>query len=648
MRLRYQLIAAFLLLAVLPLSAVTIYSYRASIRAFRQAVEAESSRMAEEMENRMAAVAADLGRKIEALQGVPAPETPGSTPAGGRTPSADYIGKLLGSLGEAAVYLDTLQLETDEGADPTQAPPAPPAPQAAVVVELPKLLEALGREIAASSRADGEGEPVVRAEEIQALADQVAAQIDGNARAMAQAWKIQVRPAAAVAARPGLRLDFNREFRFDVRRGDRQVGRLRATVGPERLMEDVVSRTAIGEGEIPFAVDSKGNLYTPDEADLPKLRSIPLLAAGPRGEASSSDEDWVVVTREDATTGIVLGLAHPVGESLEKIRTTSVRNLVLGLGMAFLALLGVLPLSHRITRNLTEVTRGANRLASGDLGARVPIRTRDEVGQLARTFNQMAEHLEENQRKLVEQERLRKELEMCRQIQSELLPRVPLRSPFAQVQGVSIPARELGGDFFNYFELSNGEIALLMGDVSGKGVPAALLMANLQATLRARLPVERDLASFAASLDREVEASTAAQVYLTLFVSVLDLPRRELRFVNAGHQVPFLTRKDGQIELLEPTGRPIGLLSGGSYQEGVVPISTGDGLFLHTDGLVDSENASGEAFGMDRLARVLAGAPGATPEALLARVEEAVRLHRGAVEAPDDAAMLFLRIGDLA
>ena len=121
----------------------------------------------------------------------------------------------------------------------------------------------------------------------------------------------------------------------------------------------------------------------------------------------------------------------------------------------------------------------------------------------------MASRLSDHEKQVVERERLRRELEMCRRIQEELLPGTSGRLPFADVRALSIPARELGGDFFNYFALPDGSAALLMGDVSGKGVPAALLMANLQATLRARLPVESDLVKLARCLDEELEAAYA-------------------------------------------------------------------------------------------------------------------------------------------
>ena len=112
---------------------------------------------------------------------------------------------------------------------------------------------------------------------------------------------------------------------------------------------------------------------------------------------------------------------------------------------------------------------------------------------------------------------------------------------------MSIPAREVGGDFFNYFALDNGQIALLVGDVAGKGVGAALLMANVQATLRARLPLERDLAALVDAIDRDVDERTPGGVYVTLFVGILDPRSHTLRYVNAGHHPQFLLRRDRRV-----------------------------------------------------------------------------------------------------
>jgi sigma-B regulation protein RsbU (phosphoserine phosphatase) len=318
-----------------------------------------------------------------------------------------------------------------------------------------------------------------------------------------------------------------------------------------------------------------------------------------------------------------------------------------GLAVVALALIGIIPLSSRMTRNLTVLTKEAENLAHGDLTARVQVASKDEFGTLAQAFNRMAEDLSENQRHLVEQERMRKELEMCRKIQEELLPRKPFRSGTTEVKGVSLPAREVGGDFFNYFPMPDGTMALLIGDVSGKGLPAALLMANLQATIKARLPLELDLVKLAEQLDGEIAVNNS-EAYLTLFIAVLDLQSLRLRYVNAGHNSQFLLHSDGSAEQLESTGRPLGLLAGGGFQEKSILLRNEDYLFFYTDGLVEAVNAAGEEFGMSRLEALLVENCARGLEGMLADIEKAISKYRAGIEAADDATMMILKIGDLS
>jgi sigma-B regulation protein RsbU (phosphoserine phosphatase) len=256
----------------------------------------------------------------------------------------------------------------------------------------------------------------------------------------------------------------------------------------------------------------------------------------------------------------------------------------------------------------------------------------------------MAEDLERHQTLIVEQERLRKELELSRLIQTEMLPRVPLRLGPAEITGLSIPAREVGGDFFNYFALPDGRLALLVGDVSGKGVSAALLMANVQATLRARMPLEMDLARLADGLDREIDEKTPHSVYVTLFLGILDLDGSRLHYVNAGHNPQFLLRNRGGIEPLSSTGMPIALYAGQGFKESVVDIAAGDLLFFYTDGLVETENENGEMFNAERLQQLLEKEHTAGIGTVLQRVEESIRVFRGRAEPFDDATMMALRI----
>jgi sigma-B regulation protein RsbU (phosphoserine phosphatase) len=303
------------------------------------------------------------------------------------------------------------------------------------------------------------------------------------------------------------------------------------------------------------------------------------------------------------------------------------------------------PLSSRLTRNLSRLSEGVEQLAKGDYHVRVDVSSKDEIGRLASAFNNMAADVERHQRAAVEQERLRHELQLGRQIQHDMLPQAPLRLGLTEVRGVSVPATEVGGDFFNYFQLRDGRIALLVGDVSGKGVGAALLMANLQAALRTRLALGQDLASLAQELDVDIDRTTPGPVYATLFVGILDPATRRLRCVNAGHNPQYVLRTDGRLERMESTGRPIGILSGGGYTEQGFDVAAGDVLFFYTDGCVEAENASGDMFGSERLEQALASAAGLGADQVMATVEAEVSRFRAGVELQDDATMMVVKVG---
>ena len=242
---------------------------------------------------------------------------------------------------------------------------------------------------------------------------------------------------------------------------------------------------------------------------------------------------------------------------------------------------------------------------------------------------------------------MKRELELGRQIQSEMLPHESLRFGLTEVKGMSIPAREVGGDFFNYFALDDGNVALLVGDVSGKGVGAALLMANFQATLRTRLKLGHDLAAIADAMDRDIEANSSRGLYATLFVGILDPTSKRLRYVNAGHNPQFALRSAG-LERLSSTGTPIGLLPGRGYTQREVQLASGDFLFFYTDGVVEAENERDEMLGPERLEQLLlktvTNSPDG-PDQVLQAVEAEVRKFRGSREPFDDATSMVVRIG---
>ncbi len=304
-------------------------------------------------------------------------------------------------------------------------------------------------------------------------------------------------------------------------------------------LRSILSTAERGEGAIPFAVDADGRVYAPEPDDEKTLTALGVVPGHPATRRDASE--WVVPFRDDPETGIVSGSRGRSGPRSD-FRRTAARNLALGLGHRARAALGILPLSRRHDPPPRERSpRASERLAAGrPRRCACRCRTGDEFGRLAETFNRMARDLRANQDQLIEQERLRKELEIGRRIQEELLPRAAAALPVRRGRAGSRSRRARWAATSSTTSCSrDGEAAVLVGDVSGKGVGAALLMANLQATLRARLPLERDLARLAEHLDHEIDEHQPRAPYLTLFIAVLDGGSGRLRYVNAGHNTQF-------------------------------------------------------------------------------------------------------------
>src|ERR671912_448393 len=665
MSVRTRLILAFLVLSVLPLTAVTLYSYGSSVGAFRAAVASESGRMALDLQQRLDTVTQDLGRQVgRAWEPDPVPAGQQAKNDGGMPGKVEVVERIASLLGDSARLLDHVEFTPTHGVPAPESPrsgsaPPPPAPAAPAAgpppAPLPPRVEIDMREVMAHVQKEiaAEGLPPEAAAEIRALGERlgpvlrhgltIAESATRSAAATVASQHARERAARArQAARAERRAALAGEaLAVPVMRDGEMVGSVSAQLNLPRTFGLVLGSAHASQGEIPFALDADGALHAASAAQKDQLTALNVTAL--RRSGVRQEGDWVIVTRE-APSNITFGIARPIAQSLQEIQKASVRSLSLGLGVIALALIGIVPLSRRMTRNLTTLTDGVQRIAQGDFSARVPVRSRDEFGALAGAFNQMAEDVEHRQQLVVERERLTRELELCRRIQTEMLPHAPLRLGATEVKGISIPAREVGGDFFNYFELPGGDLAVLVGDVSGKGISAALLMANIQATLRARLPLEPDLARLTTAIDKDIEEATPPAVYATLFLAIVHPHAKTLRYVNAGHHPQFLIRGDGIVPL-SSGGMPVGLFAGHGYVERTIQLADEDVLFFYTDGLVELENEAGEMFGSERLELLPRKHSGGGVDVLLERTEQGVRAFRGAAEPFDDLTLMALRLG---
>ncbi len=695
MQLRSKLFLVFFLLAVVPLTGLTLYSYYTSERAYCQAVLDEAAQLAESMGSRVHLVQRDLDRRLRSMGSQPfytmLSEKPGDW-------KPEIYRRLVQDLGSSAAMIEAIEVDpqaaglapvvpASAGIAPPRRPGPPPLPQTQVYIKMPgeQADSQTGSaptdpnsaviEIPDSGRlmvhslpppppqaGSGETKPGSRRNEVhlrwieRQIKEARRAAEQGMAEAKRQIREENIAALQQSASLEGLTVH---AFMKPQRQGEEKrvecldltanlampnegEAKVVAQINAKAILGAALSRVPRDEGEIAFALDPGQNLYTLNPEAYATLQKLGIdWSTYP--ESGAPPEDWIVASKKDPQSGVLFGIAKPIGDGLREIRRAAVYNLGIGLGLVFVALIGIVPLSRRLTRNLTVLTDGVERLAEGRLETRVPEGSSDELGRLSRAFNHMAGQLAENQSRLVEQERIRKELEMCRELQKEMLPRGPLRLPFGEVSGVSIPAREVGGDFFNYFALPDGRVALLIGDVSGKGVAAALLMANVQATLKARLTVRTDLALLFSELDDEIAQATPPETYFTLFVGVLDDSSHTLRWVNAGHNTQYLLRADGSLEMMASSGRPIGLLPGSDYRESSIDLEPGDSIFLYTDGLVEAEDSQGNDFGEDRLEQTLSQERSSASDTILSRVEEVVRRHRGSRENLDDATMLVFK-----
>ncbi len=237
---------------------------------------------------------------------------------------------------------------------------------------------------------------------------------------------------------------------------------------------------------------------------------------------------------------------------------------------------------------------------------------------------------------LLEKQRMEEELKLGREIQSRLLPQPPVDVYGTQLAALSLPCYEVGGDYYDFIELPDGDLGLAIGDVSGKGVSAALIMSSVQAALRVAAPIEDDLAHLVQRLNALIYRSARGRKYATFFFGRFTPSTGLLRYVNAGHNPPFVATESG-LEEVSSTGKPIGIFPDSTYHERAVEIPPGATLFLYTDGLNEAEDPDEEEFGYERLRELF------RKEHDPARIIEAVtRFERGA-RATDDKTIVVMR-----
>jgi sigma-B regulation protein RsbU (phosphoserine phosphatase) len=321
-----------------------------------------------------------------------------------------------------------------------------------------------------------------------------------------------------------------------------------------------------------------------------------------------------------------------------------------------LAELAAMIVGVSITRTITsavhDLYEGTERVKEGDFSHRIPIQGDDQLARLGESFNTMTANVERLLVVAKENERLQADLEIAREVQTQLYPRSLPAAQTLRLTALSNPARMVSGDYYDCQMAGQGMLALAMGDVAGKGISAALLMATLQSALRTQLRHCLDNAgnngpaistsNLVSQLNLHLHAQTAPEKYATFCFCLYNDKTGVLTYTNAGHLPPVLLRR-GSIQPFEVNGTVVGAFPFSRYEESQVRMEPGDLLLFYTDGVTEPENEYGEQFGQERLFDLLRRHQSSTPEKILDAVAESVREWTGSEELQDDMTMLLAR-----
>jgi serine phosphatase RsbU (regulator of sigma subunit) len=379
--------------------------------------------------------------------------------------------------------------------------------------------------------------------------------------------------------------------------------------------------------------------------------------------------DWNTGATSALTVGFRMGPAA-VYRYLSGPSFASLDNY--NLGQIFLILLGViaglfliiqavalvmgLSLARSITGSVHELFAGTERVRRGDFGHKIAIRSRDQLGELAGSFNSMTASIEGLLREKAEKERMEQELKIARSIQMSLLPQGPLKMPGVSLSGHCEPAREVGGDYYDFLPLENERLGILIADVAGKGTSAALYMAELKGLVLSLSRYHVSPRTMLIEANRIISKHLDSRSFITMTYAVVDLRARTMTCARAGHcplvYVPGPDAHSRAPQVLTPEGMVLGLQFdlGDTFdrllEEVTLPLGRGDLFVLYTDGISEAMNEQGDCFGDQRLVELAERNADLKSDALCEHILSEVHTFAGDAAQHDDMTMVLLKIED--
>ena len=329
---------------------------------------------------------------------------------------------------------------------------------------------------------------------------------------------------------------------------------------------------------------------------------------------------------------------------------------VLFLFIQFVALVFGLALARSITGSIHELFVGTVQVQQGDFSHKIEVKARDQLGELANSFNTMTSRLTSLLAEMAEKKRLEEELRIARDIQMSLLPQGPLRMPGLQMTAHCSPAREVGGDYYDFFAIDEQRVGILIADVSGKGTSAALYMAELKGLMLSLTQIHTSPRELMVAANRIIAHNLDARSFITMTYAVLDMGTRTMTYARAGHTPLIHLTGHGlgrRARILIPDGMVLGLKfdDGEKFtaclEEVTMPLEAGDLFVLFTDGISEAMNAEEDMFGENRLSTFIEDHAHLPFDELRERILREVRDFTGEPGPHDDMTLILLKVEDV-
>ncbi|MEW6365464.1 MAG: SpoIIE family protein phosphatase [Acidobacteriota bacterium] len=461
------------------------------------------------------------------------------------------------------------------------------------------------------------------------------------------------------------------------------------------LVARVREQTGIDiDARIPWEsqVTGEGNITIrtgPEQAEDRAGQPPNALRSGQQGAESWGVRYPLILNETDWPTGAtspgtLLVMRWSWGEARRQLLGTSIlgstwQQGLIAVGIAFmvfelLALLAAIWMTRAVTGTVHELHLGTEYVKRGDFGHRVRVHSHDQLGELVGAFNEMSGHIENLLEERVERERLEREVEIAADVQAQLFPRDVPHMKTVEIAAECRAARGVAGDYYDYVQVARNVVLFALGDVSGKGLSASLVMSNLQASFRAQTTImaekavgartaaaggvhpgfslaeipldvsaEGTVARTVSSINRQLCRSIESGRYATLFLGLYDDDTGVLRYTNAGHNPALLIRSDGSSERLATGGMMVGAFDSLSYEESSVVLTTGATLVVFSDGLSEARDAMGEEYGEDRLVAFSVAHRESDADRLRTAIFDEIDRWSGEREREDDQTLVILK-----